>query len=207
MWSLLLLGSIAPAVAADTFPEALALYARGVNEAAVNAQAQAAFERLRASDPANPLYLAYLGSTWMIEAREAWMPWNKIAYADKGLALLDKSLALLEPAHEREVVEGMSVGVRVRSVAGIAYAGLPGMFNRFDQGRRLLRELTASSALATIEGPRRAYIYYFAGNAARRDRDLGDARAQYHAAIATAPESDYAQRARKALAEIAKEAP
>lgn len=208
-WLLIfIVGVMSPSLASASsvsFADALELYRRGADEAALNEQAHEAFQQLRDGERANPVYLAYLGSTWVIMGRDAWMPWNKLSYVDKGLALLDKAVLLLGPEHDRLVVEGLPASVRVKSVAGIAYAGLPDMFQRFDQGRDMLRALAISPLLGSAEGQRTAYIHYFAGNAARRDKDAADARKQYQAVLATAPTSDYATRAQRALDEMQKE--
>jgi hypothetical protein len=208
-WLLVLMaGSMSPVLVAASdasFADALELYRRGADESAFNERANEAFRRLLDGDRVNPVYMAYLGSTWVIKGRDAWAPWNKLRYVDKGLALLDKSVSLLGPEHDRLVIEGLPASVRVKSVAGIAYAGLPGMFQRFDQGRDLLRAVAASPLLESAEGRRTAYIHYFAGNAARRDEDMADARKQYDAVLAKAPDGDYAERARRALGELQKE--
>jgi tetratricopeptide (TPR) repeat protein len=202
------LGFAAPSLAATeavSWEQALELYRQGADDSGANERANEVFAQLTKAAPGDPLPLAYLGSTWVIKGRDAWAPWNKLRYVDKGLALLDKAVLLLGPEHDRLVVEGLPASVRVKSVAGIAYAGLPDMFKRFDQGRDMLRALLASPLLGQVEGPRTAYIHYFAGNAARRDKDPAEARKQYHAAVAVAPEGDYAERARRALAEMQKE--
>jgi len=46
--------------------------------AAANERAHQAFERLAQEHPGEPLYLVHLGSTWLIKARDAWMPWTKL---------------------------------------------------------------------------------------------------------------------------------
>jgi tetratricopeptide (TPR) repeat protein len=197
-----------PAIATANVPslaEAFDTYRQGADDSAANERANKMFQQLLAATPGDPVALAYLGSTWVIKGRDAWAPWNKLRYVDKGLALLDKAVLLLTPEHDRVVVEGLAASVRVRSVAGIAYAGLPDMFKRFDQGRDLLRTLTASPLVTGAAGPATAYIHYYAGNAARRDKDPADARKQYQAVLARAPEGDYAVRARRALDEMQKE--
>jgi len=198
----------APSIASATTPsfsEAFQTYRQGAHDGAANERANEMFQQLLAATPGDPVALAYLGSTWVIKGRDAWAPWNKLRYVDKGLALLDKAVLLLSPEHDQVVLEGLPASVRVRSVAGIAYAGLPDMFKRFDQGRDMLRALTASPLLAGAPGPATAYIHYYAGNAAQRDKDAADARKQYQAVLANAPESEYAPRARRAIDEMQKE--
>jgi len=117
----------------------------------------------------------HLGSTWLIKARDAWMPWTKLRNVEQGLALIDKSLSLLAPEHDRTLVNGLPVSAWVRATAGITLIGLPDMFKRFDQGRNLLRDLTGRAAAARGGRAAKTHIYYYAGQAARRDDDLAEA--------------------------------
>src|SRR5215472_14346138 len=58
--------------AAQKFEEARA------GSAAAVAPAQAAFKDLLAADPSNPLFMAYYGSTFAMQARDGGAPWQKI---------------------------------------------------------------------------------------------------------------------------------
>ena len=63
------------------------------------AQAVDSFAALLKAEPANPVLQAYSGAVTAMRAQTTMLPWRKMAYAEDGLAQLDKALALLGPAH------------------------------------------------------------------------------------------------------------
>ena len=65
---------------------------------AATAQAQQLFSRLLSADADNPLYLAYYGNTFALQARDTRVPWTRIKLINRGTTLLDRALALLEHA-------------------------------------------------------------------------------------------------------------
>jgi len=54
-----------------------------------------AFEKLSASQPGNPVYLAYQGAGIAMRGRDAMMPWEKMKYAEKGADMVQKAVTLL----------------------------------------------------------------------------------------------------------------
>jgi len=52
------------------------------------------------------LFLAYQGSSYTLVGRDAWMPWNKIGYTEKGLDMIGKALRMLKPKHDFEKMRG-----------------------------------------------------------------------------------------------------
>lgn len=196
----LLIPALSPAAGFDT---AMEHYRNGSNgDAGANERANALLLELSAAEPANPLYLVYLGSTWSLRAREAWMPWNKIRHAERGLDTMAKAVALLGPEHEDLADRGMPVSLRVRSIAAASFVSVPGFFGRFDEGRELLSEVLADPRLESVSGPARAYVYFFAGQAAAEDGEREQATGLYRRTLELDPEGDYAARARAALAAL-----
>ncbi len=51
------------------------------------------FDALLEREPANPLFAAYHAAAVVMQARDAWMPWNKMKYLEDGLADTDRALA------------------------------------------------------------------------------------------------------------------
>ena len=84
--------SFAPTLAlANPSSDVLDIYNQAVqgNEDMV----EVAYERLNDTlqqDGATPLTLVYLGSTETLMGRDAFLPWNKMKYVEKGLSTIDK---------------------------------------------------------------------------------------------------------------------
>lgn len=209
-FALALLLPFAAQAAAPSFQKAFELYLVGANEQApdhedANEQANEAFAKLLESDPSNPLYMTYLGSTWMLKARDAWFPWNKMKHAERGLALMDKALSLLGPAHGEALPGQMSVSAQVRSIAAIGFVRLPdARFKRLRQGNDMLRALIESAEVRNLPGPATAHLHYFAGEAARLSGRPGEAETRYREAVELAPGSTYAALAERALGDMKK---
>ena len=66
---------------------------------AATAAAAAAFNALMASDPAQPVDRAHAGAATSLLGNTTLLPWKKMGHAEDSLALLDKALAQLTPAH------------------------------------------------------------------------------------------------------------
>src|SRR5471032_1654391 len=110
----------------------------------------AAFDALARAEPQQPAYAAYLGSALALKAREAWMPWNKLKYSERGLDHIDQALAALKPQHESQLLRGVPVSMETRLVAASTFLTLPdGIFHRRVTGKKLVDELLRHHALAT----------------------------------------------------------
>jgi hypothetical protein len=107
------------------------------------------FSALLERDPANPLLAAYRAAAVVMQARDAWLPWNKMKYLDDGLADMDRALAMLKPQHERTDASGVPVASTVRLVAANSFIAVPSFANRGAEGRRLVRSLIASDGFTS----------------------------------------------------------
>lgn len=107
-----------------------------------------AFAALTRAEPTNPVLLGYSGASIALQAKTTLLPWKKMAYAEDGLAQLDKALAMLKPAHNAAGQNQVPAVLDVKLVAANTYLALPRMMNRHDQGRRLLGEVANSPLLA-----------------------------------------------------------
>jgi hypothetical protein len=139
---------VAPATATD-FDQAAAAFARardGDRTAITPARAQ--FTALLQARPDDPLLLAYAGAATAMQARTTWLPWKKIGHAEDGLALIDRALARLTPAHDMELHHGVPVALETRLTAAATFLALPAMFHRGERGRRLLEQVQCDPALA-----------------------------------------------------------
>ena len=107
-----------------------------------------AFAALLKIEPGNPVLMAYAGASTSLKATTTWLPWKKMHYAEEGLALLDKALALLTSTHNAMLQHGTPVALTVRFVAANTFLAVPGFMNRHDRGAKLLAEVLASNLLA-----------------------------------------------------------
>ena len=82
------------------------------------------------------------------KATTTWLPWKKIDHAEDGLAMLDKALALLGPAHDHALERGVPLALETKLTAAGTFLALPSMFNRGERGRRLLDEVMKHPAYA-----------------------------------------------------------
>ena len=145
---------------------------------------EVAYERLNDTlqqDGATPLTLVYLGSTETLMGRDAFLPWNKMKYVEKGLSTIDKSLVLLkdedQPIHEQPRVQGLPDSYLTRAMAAVTYTSLPDMFNHFDRGYDLFLSLLAEDEFQQQHFSATSWIYRYAITASIRAEDLTQAQA------------------------------
>ena len=122
--------------------------AAGGDTAAIDKAADA-FAALHKAEPTNPVLMAYSGAATAMKANTTWLPWKKMSHAEDGLAQLDKALALLTPAHNAVVQNGVPGNLDVKLVAANTFLAVPGFMNRHERGVKLVKDLLASPALAT----------------------------------------------------------
>jgi len=137
------------ATTATDFDQAAAIFrrARDGDHAAI-APALAQFTALLQARPDDPLLLAYAGAATAMQARTTWMPWKKMGHAEDGLAMIDRALTRLTPAHDAEQHHGVPVALETRLTAAATFLALPAMFHRGERGRRLLEQVQRDPALA-----------------------------------------------------------
>ena len=130
-------------------------------------------------DGATPLTLVYLGSTETLMGRDAFLPWNKMKYVEKGLSTIDKSLVLLrdedQPIHEQPRVQGLPDSYLTRAMAAVTYTSLPDMFNHFDRGYDLFLSLLAEDDFQQQHFAATSWIYRYAITASIRAEDFEQA--------------------------------
>lgn len=143
-------GSPPPAASANAeLATAVALFRRASDgDATAIAPALHDFTALHHTRPGDPLTLAYAGAATAMQARTTWLPWKKIDHAEDGLAMLDKALALLGPAHDHALERGVPLALETKLTAAGTFLALPSMFNRGERGRRLLDEVMKHPAYA-----------------------------------------------------------
>ncbi|MBV8031214.1 MAG: hypothetical protein JO035_06870 [Betaproteobacteria bacterium] len=121
----------------------LAQRAAGGDTSAVEGSIEA-FQGLVAQAPANPLYRTYLGMTLSLKGRDAWMPWSKVKYTERGLDEIDRGLGALKPEHDRALMRGVPLALEARLVAARTFLRVPDdIFHRRADGRKLLAQVLA----------------------------------------------------------------
>ncbi|WP_454440569.1 hypothetical protein [Vibrio bathopelagicus] len=173
--------SLAPTLAlANPSSDVLDIY----NQAAQGNEdlVEVAYERLNDTlqqDGATPLTLVYIGSTETLMGRDAFLPWNKMNYVEKGLSTIDKSLVLLkdedQPIHEQPRVQGLPDSYLTRAMAAVTYTSLPDMFNHFDRGYDLFLSLLAEDEFQQQHFSATSWIYRYAITASIRAEDFEQA--------------------------------
>jgi hypothetical protein len=117
------------------------------HESAIDKSADA-FAALLKAEPGNPVLMAYTGAATSLRATTTMLPWKKMGYAEDGLALLDKALALLTPTHDAPLQHAVPAALEVRFVAANTFLAVPGFMNRSARGTKLLNEVLASPLFA-----------------------------------------------------------
>ncbi len=161
--------------------------------------ALAHFTRLSAAEPQAPLLLAYQGAAQAMKATTTVMPWRKMAFAEDGLALLDKALVQLVPAHDTQLHRKVPASLETRFVAANTFLSLPSMFNRKERGTRLLEEVLNSPMFEAAPLAFRGTVWMRAAQAAQADKRAADATGFLKRVVAAgAPQASAAQAAVKA---------
>ena len=165
-------------------------------------RAAAEFRDLSSGNPANPLLLAYYGSSVTLQAKYAWAPWNKMKYAERGLGTLDKALAMVQPDDDRQIVADMPVGLGTQLLAVSTFLQVPDMFHRFESGKDELRQAMANPAFASAPPRLRAQFLMQAAVVAQKENRREEETARLKQVVDLAPGTPVAQRAAGRLKEL-----
>jgi hypothetical protein len=164
-------------------------------------KAAGAFAELLKAEPSSPVLMAYAGASEAMKARNTALPWKKIGHAEDGLALVDKALALLTPAHDAALQHGTPGSLEVRLVAANTFLAMPGFMNRGARGAKLLNEVLASPLFAAAPLPFQGTVWMLAASTASKDKRIEDAQRYLNEVISrNAPQADKARALLKAAA-------
>ncbi len=132
--------------------ESLLKQAREQQQLAINGDESATkkafelFEQLQKKSPKSAMLLANLGSIETIKGRDAWMPWNKMAYVEAGLDKIDQALDMIESdSFKDSKITHVWQSIETRTVAANTFISLPSMFNRHESGKEELVLLLSSA--------------------------------------------------------------
>jgi hypothetical protein len=164
--------------------------------------AQADFHELLASEPGNPLYMAYYGSTLALQARDARLPWQRINLVRESIATLDKALTLLTPADDQRRMRDIPVSLETRLVAIATYVALPGIFNRLPAAKQQLALAMGSPLFASVSSELRGRFYYEVALVAQAEGQTDAERTALRQVLQLAPPSLDLQEVRTRLARL-----
>ncbi len=164
--------------------------------------AQQKMQALLKTEPNHPLFNAYYGSTFALMARDAWMPWTSISYAEKALAILDKALAMLQPNHSKELLRGTPVSVETRLVTISTFLKVPNFMHRLDHAKLELSTLFDDDAYALTPPATQSRIYFQTAQIAQREYNIKTELDNLQKVISIDAGNRFATMARKRLQEI-----
>lgn len=169
------------------------------DESAIDTSAEQ-WLKLSQAEPQDPVLRAYAGAATAMRARTTFLPWKKMSAADDGLALIDKALSQLTPAHDAPLYRGTPASLETRFVAVGTFLALPSMFNRRERGLKLLDEILHHPAFEASPLGFKGAVWLRAGQEAARDQQTDRARQWYDKVVASgAPQAALAQARLKAL--------
>lgn len=158
-------------------------------------RAQRLFSQLLHKDAGNPLYLAYYGSTYTLQARDSLAPWTRIRLVNQGTALLDRALALLNhPAAGTSTVaarpDAGAAALETRLVAMATFIALPeSLFHRRAAARREYQLAVSSPDFSAAPSDLRGHLEYEGALIAREAGDAVAERAALQRVLALNPPS------------------
>ncbi|HRD96781.1 MAG TPA: hypothetical protein PLA97_10340 [Rubrivivax sp.] len=194
------MGPLLAATEADFLAATKDFDAAQAGDAAALQRAADAFQTLQRAEPTNPVLLAYSGAATAMKASTTMLPWKKLGFAEDGLALLDKALELLTPAHDAPLYRSTPAVLETRLTAANTFLAVPGFMNRGERGARLLQQVLDSPLLAASPLPFRGVVWMRAGRQAQKDQRGADARRWYELVLAqNAPQAAAARAALKDL--------
>ncbi len=141
------------------------------------------FNDLLKAEPGHPMLMVYAGAATALKAKSTFMPWKKISHAEDGLALIDKGLALLQPAHDTALLNRSPVSLQARFTAASTFLNLPAFFNRQARGVKLLTDVQMSPLLSQAAPGFQGAVLMRTGQLAAKEFRNADARRDFQAVI------------------------
>lgn len=170
------------------------------NDRAIEKSADA-FAAMLKMEPTNLVLMAYAGSAMSMKANTTILPWKKMRFAEDGMAMLDKALAMLTAAHDAPLQHGVPASMEVRFVAANTFLAVPSFMNRASRGAKLLSEIVASPLFASAPLGFRGDVLMAAAKLANKEKRSDDARKYLGEVVkAHAPQADAARLQLKATA-------
>ena len=148
----------------------------GAGDKAAVDRAAEAFTELTAAEPGNPVLMAYAGASTAMKSGTTMLPWKKMGYAEDGLALIDKALAALTPAHDAPIQHGTPGSLEVRFIAASTFLAVPDFMSRSARGTALLADVLKSPLFESSPLPFRGAVWMRAAALAKKQQRSDDAK-------------------------------
>ncbi len=185
------------------FAKAHGLFERSLaGDESVTAVALQFFNMLSMSYRANPLFLAYKGSSYTLLGRDSWMPWNEAEYTEKGLEMIDESLQMLTTEHDQETMREVPISVETRLVAISTFIAVPESFDYLKKAKIVLENVLQSSAFKVSPPIVQAQIYLEAAKISRLENNSANEIQLLQKLLAISPQGKFANKASKRLKNI-----
>lgn len=162
------------------------------------------FQKLVKDHPDNPLFMAYLGATETLIARDKWTPWTRIKFLDSGLDHIDKALAMLIPEHDQQTERTSPISMETRLVAITTFVQVPSFSNRLQDAKDLFAESVVQDVFFESPPEVRQRIYLQGANIAQAEDNADDELKYLKKALSIRPDGYYANQIRTRLKELGK---
>ncbi len=159
-------------------------------------------EQLSDSEPENALVMVYKGSVMTLEGRDAWMPWNKIKYTEKGMDLMEQALNMRLDSKEVPTYLNHSLALEIKMLCAITFTQVPKMFGRFEQGLELIDAIVTDKRYQQLSESQRAHLIYYRAEAAIKEDLIEDARNYYKKVLGMKVDDEIRAKAKEALGRL-----
>ena len=132
--------------------------------------------------PDDPVYLAYLGASMTLQGRDASNGIEKQRLTDEGLSKVDRALELLSADDNLPPARRLDTLL----VAANSFIYIPSFFNRYESGKRLLRDVLEHPDFNGMAAGFKAAAYFAAALVAHGDGDENE----YHRYLTLAADAD-----------------
>lgn len=99
------------------------------------------YDQLNQIKHPSSLILALKGSTLTLMGRDAWMPWNKMAYVERGMDVLEKAVDILDAVDQTQTFREIPYAAHVKWIATSTFLSLPEFFGGKSQGQAWMAEM------------------------------------------------------------------
>ncbi|MBL7003682.1 MAG: hypothetical protein ISR69_06625 [Gammaproteobacteria bacterium] len=195
-----------PALAIDktTYDDMISVFLKAVEgDSSAQKKSYRMLSQLNQQYPEDALVKVYLGSILAIKGRDAWMPWNKLNYTEKGMDLMDDALNMLDEEDTVYVDHlSRSVAEEVKTTAAATFTQVPKMFGRFEQGLEILTDMSEQPEYTHLKDLQRGVFEYYLADALQLDGQKEAAEKWFSLALKSGLDKTKTQHANEFLAGI-----
>jgi len=135
-----------------------------------------AFKDLLSKEPGHPLLMAYAGASTTKLATTTMLPWKKMAFAEEGLAMIDKALQLSANSDPAAMHGAVPQAFEVKLVSASTFLAVPDFMNRGTRGQTLLKEIIENKQFEQCPVSFKGAVWIRAANTAIKKNEIDDAK-------------------------------